>query len=190
MITSADRFSGHILASSPAMFQEDIQQQVILLISHTSQLAIGVQINHEAMGQSLQAIGKRMGIDIPGSDPIWNGGTLGRDKIHIIHSTDWMGSSSVRITDDIAVTNEVSILLAMSQNEGPKYYKACSGFYSWSHDELMHSLGVKSASVKIYQTAWEIVPASTDLIFLDRGGDQQWLKTLEASATYQSTRWF
>ena len=45
MITSADRLSGHILASSPAMFREDIQQQVILLISHTSQLAIGVQIN-------------------------------------------------------------------------------------------------------------------------------------------------
>lgn len=190
MIKHDEKLSGNLLASSPAMFREDIQQQVILLISHTDQLAIGIQINQESIGQTLQSIGRRMGIPIPGSDPIWSGGTLGRDKIHIIHSTDWMGRSSVKINDEIAVTNDVSILIALSESVGPSQFKACAGFLSWSHDELMHSLGVKSASVEIYQTAWEIVPASTELTFADQGGDQQWLKTLEASAAYQSTQWF
>lgn len=190
MITHDDKLSGNLLASSPAMFRDDVQQKVILLISHTDQLSIGIQINQESIGQTLQAIGRRMGIDIPGSDPIWHGGNLGRDKIHIIHSTDWMGMSSVKITEDIAVTNDISILIALSKSNGPNQFKACAGFLSWSHDELMHSLGVKSASVEIYQTAWEIVPASTELTFSDQGGDQHWLKTLEASAAYQSTQWF
>ena len=190
MIKHDDKLSGNLLASSPAMFRDDVQQKVILLISHTDQLAIGIQINQESIGQTIQLIGKRMGIPIVGSDSIWQGGNLGRDKIHIIHSTDWMGMTSARINDDIAVTNDISILMALSKGTGPKQFRACAGFLSWSHDELMHSLGVKSASVDIYQTAWEIVPASVDLTFSDQGGDEQWLKTLEASAAYQSTQWF
>ena len=190
MITYDDKLSGNLLASSPALFRDDVQQQVLLLISHTDQLSIGIQINQEAIGQTLQAIGRKMGIMLPASDSIWHGGNLGRDKIHIIHTTDWMGISSAKVTDDIAVTNDISILMALSKGAGPKQFKACAGFLSWSHDELMHSLGVKSASVKIRQTSWEIVPASIELTFFDQPGDQHWLRTLEASAAYQSTQWF
>jgi putative AlgH/UPF0301 family transcriptional regulator len=190
MITTTDRFIGNLLASSPAIFHDDEPQQVILIISHTSQLAIGVQINQDIMGQTLQQVSRKIGIAIDGNDPIWYGGNLGKDKIHVIHSTDWMGASSVKIAPGLAVTNDISILAALSQSDGPSEFRACAGFCSWSNDELMHSLGVESATVERHQTMWEMVPATSELTMCNQGGDFQWLRTLEASAAYQSTQWF
>ena len=142
------------------------------------------------MGQTLQQIGRRMGILIEGNDPIWYGGDLGKNKIHIIHSTDWMGASSVKISSELAVTNDISIMAALSQSEGPSSYRACAGFCSWSNDELMHDLGVESASITRQETLWEMAPATLKLTMCDQGGDFQWLRTLEASAAYQATQWF
>jgi putative AlgH/UPF0301 family transcriptional regulator len=190
MFTFNDKFTGHLLASSPALYQNDEPQKVILIISHIDHLAVGIQINQEIMGQTLQAVSGRLGIPIEGSDPLWRGGNLGTDKIHVIHSTDWSGITTVKLTDDVAVTSDISVLTALSRNDGPSKFRACAGFYSWTNSELMDSLGINAAGIERKQTDWEMVPANEELVMDDISGDDQWLCVLEASASYQSTKWF
>lgn len=191
MFTFNDRFTGYLLASSPALYQDNELQKVILIISHSSQLVIGIQINQEILGQTIQAVSGRLGITIDGRDPLWDGGILGRDKIHVIHSTDWAGMSTVNLTDDIAVTSDISVLAALARGDGPSKFRACAGFYSWSNDELMDSLGISPTGIERKKTKWEMTPANDESVLSsDLSGDDQWLSILEASATYQSTKWF
>jgi putative AlgH/UPF0301 family transcriptional regulator len=190
MFTFNDKFPGYLLASSPALYQDNELQKVILVISHTSQLVIGIQINQEIMGQTIQAVSGRLGINIDGRDPLWNGGILGRDKIHVIHSTDWAGMSTVNLTDDIAVTSDISVLAALSRGDGPSRFRACAGFYSWGNDEFMDSLGIRPTGIMRKKTDWEMSPSDPESVLGDLNGDDQWLSILEASAIYQSTKWF
>jgi putative AlgH/UPF0301 family transcriptional regulator len=190
MFTFNDKFTGYLLASSPMIYDNTDSQKLILIISHSQQLVIGLQINQEILGQTIQGVGHRMGIPIEGEDVIWNGGTLGKDKIHVIHSADWMGVTSVKLSSDIVVTSDISVLTALSRSEGPSRFRACAGFYSWTHTELMDSLGIQPTGIQRKQTDWDVVPANETLVLESGSGDDQWLTALEASAVYQSSHWF
>ena len=190
MFTFNDTFTGYLLASSPILYNEADPQKLILIINHSPQLVIGLQINQEILGQTIQGVSKRMGITIDGEDCLWNGGTLGKDKIHVIHSTDWKGISTTTLSDDLAITSDISVLTALSRSEGPSKFKACAGFHSWTHPELMNSLGIQPNGIERKQTDWEVVPANEDLVLDGTAGDDQWLMALEASAIYQSSHWF
>jgi putative AlgH/UPF0301 family transcriptional regulator len=190
MFTINDNFVGMVLASSPMLYSNDDPQKVILIISHNSQLVIGLQINQEILGQTIQGVSGRIGIPFFGNDPLWHGGYLGKDKIHVIHTSDWMGKSSVKISDELAVTSDISVLTALSANEGPAEFRACAGFCSWSNSELMDSLGIQPDGIERKPTEWEIAPGTCKLVMDLDGADTQWLKVLEASAAYQATQWF
>ena len=139
MFTINDKFVGHLLASSPILYSSDEPQKVILIINHNPQLVIGIQINQEILGQTIQRVSSRIGIPFFGNDPLWDGGNLGKDKIHVIHTTDWMGRSSVQLNDELAVTSDISVLTALSEGQGPSQFRACAGFCSWSNSCLLYT---------------------------------------------------
>ena len=107
-------------------------------------------------------------------------------KIHVVHSTDWMGLSSSKITDDIAVTNDISVLAAVSRNEGPEYFRACAGFWVWSDGRMNHMLDPHDTTEPI---KWEILPATMETVFAEQGIDQ-WLLAIDRSAQFQTATWF
>jgi putative AlgH/UPF0301 family transcriptional regulator len=174
-------YTGHLLASGP-MSRDAHEHSVLLVVSHSAELAIGLQINHAVPNQTIQDIAERIGIIMPGEDPLWYGGLKSQDRINIIHSTDWLSITSVKLTDDIAITNDISILTAISQDSGPEQFRACAGFISWPGYEIARML-------KESNNNWEAVPATPDLVFGFQAGDNQWERVLEASARYQAEKW-
>lgn len=188
------RYSGKILATSPSNDLEDDEHQTILAVSHTLDLIIGIQFNHIIPEHTLQHVSAKIGIDLPGLDPLWFGGPRSQDKIHVIHSTDWMGTSSVTITPDIAVTNDISILAAISEGEGPTDYRACAGFWSWPTDDFVKSMSNRrfrnSQGIIRNPLSWEPVPATPELIFGLQAGATQWQRVLTASAEHQAAKFF
>jgi putative AlgH/UPF0301 family transcriptional regulator len=190
MFTINDKFVGHLLASSPILYSSDEPQKVILIINHNPQLVIGIQINQEILGQTIQRVSSRIGIPFFGNDPLWDGGNLGKDKIHVIHTTDWMGRSSVQLNDELAVTSDISVLTALSEGQGPSQFRACAGFCSWSNSEFMDALGIQPGGIERKQTDWEIAPGTTSLVMHPDGAEPQWLRVLEASAVFQAAQWF
>lgn len=188
------RYAGKILATSPSNNLEDDEQQTILVVSHSSELIIGLQFNQIIPNHTLQHVSAKIGIDLPSIDPLWFGGARAQDKIHVIHSTDWMGPSSVSITNDIAVTNDISILAAISSGDGPADYRACAGFWSWPTNDFVRSMNnrrVRSThGIVRSPLSWEPVPATPDLVFGLQAGAMQWQRVLTASAEHQAAKFF
>jgi len=186
------RYFANLLASSPSSTNRLNRHGVFMVVNHTADIVISIQLNRAINEHNLQDISGKIGIDIPGDDPIWFGGPHAQDKIHIIHSTDWMGSTSVKLTDSIAMTNDLSILSAMSVGDGPSKFRACAGFFSWSPGEfarLMSSRLVPDGLIR--QVAkWEAVPATSELTFDSGHDDDQWLAVLEASVAHQASQYF
>lgn len=188
------RYSGKILATSPSNDLEDDEHQTILAVSHTADLIIGIQFNQIIPDHTLQHVSAKIGIDLPGLDPLWFGGNRSQDKIHVIHSTDWMGASSVTITPDIAVTNDISILAAISAGDGPTDYRACAGFWSWPTNDFVRSMTNRrfrnTQGIIRNPLSWEPVPATPELIFGMQAGAVQWQRVLTASAEHQAAKFF
>lgn len=180
-------YQGHLLAANPSNPRDELDQAVILLLSHTSETAIGLQINMPFEQLTLDSVSENLGISIDVTDPIYQGGSNNVNKISVIHSTDWTGMSTVLLTEHLAVTNDISVLAAISRGEGPEYYRACAGYWMWDSKQLEEQLDPKTNSRTRYK--WEAVPAKPVDIFDLDGGDQ-WRATLESCARHQVAAWF
>lgn len=163
--------SGEIIVAHPNNPRDNLQHSVILIVKNTDELTFGIQINRPLITANLTSIGEQIGIPIEREDPIYFGGKLHNNKIHVIHSNDWSGLSTIPLNSEISLTNDLSVLSAISLNEGPDKFRACAGFWAWEGGELEEE--VFSTSKKIAHR-WELVSARSNLIF-DSGTDlDQW----------------
>lgn len=186
-------YTGYLLCSSPKTSTHELEHGCILLVQHTNDMAIGIQVNQAIPNTTLQEVAERIGIKLPGLDPMWFGGPNGQDRVHVVHTKDWAGPSTVSISDELAVTNDISVLTAIAGREGPSDFRACAGYWSWPGVELAQSLSVRpSSKSKIIRNkmSWETVPATADLVFDLIGGKEQWERAIDASAQHQARLWF
>jgi len=174
----------HLLAANPNNPDDDLGRSVILLTSYTASISIGLQINRMLSNITLPGVANNLGIWYEGNDSVYYGGNSGVNKIHIIHSSDWSGPTTIKLSNDISITNDITILAAISQGEGPELYRACAGHWVWENGDLTRQLENRDSLHK-----WEPVPATMENIFsLD--GYEQWRSILEESARHQVAHWF
>jgi len=185
-MTAKKKYDGYLLAANPANPKDDLQRSVILLLRHADDVAVGLQINRQLDGPSLADVSDNNGIYIADDAPLWYGGNMEERKIHVVHSKDWMGLSSVSIYDEIAVTNDISVLAAVSRGEGPEYFRACTGFWIWDNGRMNHMLDPLNVEELV---KWEITPATMETVFAEEGIDQ-WLLAIDRSAQFQTATWF
>jgi len=185
-MTAKKKYDGFLLAANPANPKDELERSVILLLRHADDVAVGLQINRVLKGPTLNDVFINNGIDMDTDAPLWYGGNMEERKVHVVHSTDWMGLSSINITDDLAVTNDISVLAAVSRNEGPEYFRACTGYWVWDDGRMNHMLDPRDTAEPI---KWEILPATMETVFAEEGIDQ-WLLAIDRSAQYQTASWF
>jgi len=157
---------GQLLVSSPKNARDSLHQSVLLVTLQENKLITGLQINARLAQPDLSLVASEMGLTHQQpEDPLWYGGNIGNSRIHIIHSLDWASANTLIINDKIGVTNDVGVLMAISQRVGPKQYRACSGH--WCINGTHHH--------------WETCPASPELVFSDNHYSQHWHQCLAAS---------
>lgn len=181
------KYHGQLLAAHPGNPDDDLQESVILMISHTADISIGLQINSVIENLSLQEVAKNLGLWWPGNDPLWYGGETDGNKIHVIHSPDWSGLTTIRINDEISLTNDVSVIAALNRGEGPEYYRACAGYRMWANGSLDRQLRATTNTTATHR--WETVESTAENIF-GYDGHEQWVNTLDNCAQYRVDSWF
>lgn len=179
-------YLGHLLAANPGNPRDSLSNTVILVCSHTPRLTFGLQVNQPLLDLSMEDIMSGIGLYYETEQPIYHGGNLKPDKIHVIHSTDWMGISSQNITSDLAITSDISVLTAIAGGEGPTQFKACAGFWAWEPGTLERQMDPKSQNVN---HRWEGVPATPELVF-DQPSQDHWHTVLAACVQHQTSMLF
>lgn len=187
-MTASNQFPGYLLIANPNNPKDSMGRSVILLTEHSGSRAVGIQINQPLANMTLQEVAINAGMEYQNDEttPLHFGGNFVTNKVNIIHSSDWHGSNTIKLTRDISVTQDISILAAISQRQGPKYYRACSGCWIWDSYSLNYQL---DSDNMIERHRWEIAPAEIKTIF-DLSGIEQWRQALDDAARFTTSQWF
>ena len=180
------KYLGHLLVANPNNPRDELSKSVLLLVRHTSQQAIGLQINNAVDQLNLKIIADKINIQYLEDDPLYHGGNINPNKIHVVHSSDWSGASTIPLTDEISVTNDISVIAALVQGVGPSYFRACAGFCAWSDGKLDQQLNPKYNDDPY---KWEVVPATMENVF-GSDGVEQWRSAIDEAAQLRVETWF
>ena len=179
------KYPGYLLVANPNNPRDELSKSVLLVANHTGNLGIGLQINNPMEDINLETVANNIGMACSRNDPLWYGGNIATNKIHVVHSTDWKGITTVKLSDEIYVTNDVSVLAAISLGEGPKFFRACAGYWLWEDGRLDRMLDPKDREET---HKWEVTPATLESVFNGEGPDQ-WRDCLDKAAKYQVSAW-
>lgn len=178
---------GHILAAGPLNPRDNLDHSVILVVKHDHTKSFGLQLNRPIADFTLRDVGDQMDIFLDCDDSIYYGGSIGASKIHVIHTNDWSGLTTVRVTDQLSVTNDTSVLEAISRGDGPAQFKACAGIWGWDAGKLDAQVDARPEDTVRYR--WESVVATPELVFNTDSFLDQWHSAVEASARQQASSW-
>jgi len=180
------KYPGYLMVANPNNPRDEISKSTILVVTHNSKLAIGLQLNNPLEDINLKTVADNIELEYEGTDPLFYGGNISQNKIHVVHSNDWCGLSTVKLNEHLSVTNDISVLCAIAGGEGPEYFRACAGYWIWEDGKLDAMLDPHN---KHEPHKWVMVPATLENSFSGEG-PEQWRLALEQAARYQVSAWF
>ena len=182
-----NNYTGNLIIANPLNPDDQLSHGVILIVSQSIYGTLGLQINETTDDLTIGEVCKQIGIVYSDRTPVYKGGAVSPNKVQVIHSLDWQGMTTVELTKDLGVTSDISILSAISRDQGPEFFKACVGAWRWENDLLEQQLDPKS---RFTEHAWEMIPASIDNVFSDDPKLDQWHHAIEEAARIQVANWF
>jgi putative transcriptional regulator len=175
MMSTTEFLTGKLLVAQPLNQDGHFAKSTVLVAQHSLSGAWGVVVNRAAKTVNMQAIMHAAGIESSSNETIYVGGPVEPTRVHVIHSLDWSSSSTLRITDDIGITGDVSVLAAISAGVGPTLYRAGVGLAVWSAGQLEgEQSGLEPWTAK---HQWLTTDASIELC-LTGAGEEQWQRAI------------
>lgn len=182
------KYQGNLLIANPSNPVDELSRSVILIVTHANTIAVGLQLNLEHIETNLSNVTQQIGIPLHSEDPLYFGGSMNTNKIHVVHSLDWRGLSTVALNKEIGITNDISILVDIADNQGPMYYKACAGYWFWDNGRLDAELNTQSAEHN-HPHKWEVIPANIDNVF-ESPVEDMWSNAIKSVAKHKIDAWF
>lgn len=176
---------GNLLVANPLNPQDNLSFGVVLVASQSYKTTIGIRLNLPSKIVPLESVFEQMDLEYDGPEFLYTGGNTDRSKVHIVHSLDWTSVTTMRVTDDIGITGDVSVLEAISKGCGPKHFRACSGYWIWDNDLLNKQISKTELTTEY---SWELAPATIESVF-EYDKLDQWHQAIELSASIQSEQW-
>jgi putative transcriptional regulator len=193
MFNMNNDYTGYLIAAHPLRQNNFLNQGVVFIVENSkAHGTFGVQINHVVNNEfNLTYVMDQLGFSTTLVDdevPIYKGGNLNLNRICLLHSNDWRGRTTIEFSSNINLTSDVSILEAISRNQGPSQYKAIMGNCFWAVDELESEvLSIDESNV---HNSWVYTKSSKKLVFDSKDGRDQWCQVLKSAGELQITRWF
>lgn len=153
----------HFLIAMPSMLDPVFGGTVVYLCEHNAEGALGVIINKatdmtmdvlfERIELKLEISANRVPID---NRPVMFGGPVQVERGFVLHTPHGGYSSSMKVTDEIALTTSKDVLEAVSLGRGPQRLLVSLGCSGWSAGQLEE---------EIVRNGWLTVRADPSIIF-------------------------
>ncbi len=147
------------LIAMPAMADPHFAGAVVYVCEHGDKGALGVVINRPTdltLGALFDKIDLKLEIAPRASEPVYFGGPVQTERGFVLHQPAGSYSSSLEVSDDIALTTSKDVLEAVAAGGGPGRLLVTLGYSGWGVGQLEHEIG---------QNAWLTVAARADVIF-------------------------
>ncbi|MGJ8686376.1 MAG: YqgE/AlgH family protein [Spongiibacteraceae bacterium] len=157
---SPTSLSNHFLVALPSLANGIFTRSITYLCEHDSHGAMGIIINHP-LDMQIDEILAQLNLGSPkkdAADTILAGGPVHTDRGFVLHSRDnkpnW--DDSVPVSDNIAITTSMDILIAIANDKGPKHKLIALGYAGWDAGQLEQEL---------LDDAWLCIPAKEHILF-------------------------
>ena len=138
---SAEFLSGRLLIAMPGIEDPRFEQALILVCSHTPELAMGITLNRPLDGVTvpdlLERLNVKTNIDLP-PQLVLAGGPVERERGFVLHTEDFRApESTVPVSDGIALTATRDVLQAMGDAaQRPRRSTLALGYAGWGPGQL------------------------------------------------------
>lgn len=157
----------HFLIAMPGLADPNFSHTVTYICDHNDEGALGIVINRPmelTLGEVLEHMEIQHSDHVDPSVAVYLGGPVQSERGFLLHTPVGAWSSSLCVTDDIALTTSRDILTSIAHGEGPRDYLLALGYAGWGAGQLEH---------EIAQNAWLSGPADTQILF-KMATDERW----------------
>jgi putative transcriptional regulator len=157
------RLVNHFLIAMPAMADPNFSRTLTYICEHNAEGAMGIVVNRP-LEMNVGELFERVGISLVAGEPeqrfaqqpILAGGPVHADRGFVLHRKAQPWQSTLKITDDIALTSSRDILQAMGSSGEPREALISLGYAGWGAGQLEWELA---------QNAWLTVEADGHILF-------------------------
>lgn len=171
--TDGDTFSlkGKILIATPDMRDPRFVKSVIYICAHDTDHAMGLIINKAKGTLVVSDLLEQIGIDgdVRVADtPVLAGGPVDIDRGFVLHSPDYLSTSSLCLTATLRLTATKDILESFVSDNAPSRAMLAVGYAGWGGGQIEREL---------QDNAW-IVTEGTEALIFDTDMESKWTKAL------------
>lgn len=157
--------SGQLLLAMPSMTDPRFDGSVIYICTHSEEGAMGLVINKLCDNIDFPDLLSQLNIDHTDDEGTENsldnitlheGGPVESGRGFILHSADYVQETTLIISETIALTATIDILMAIAADEGPQDYLIALGFSGWGRGQLEN---------EIMKNSWLSIEADEELVF-------------------------
>lgn len=159
LVDPATWLRGHFLVAMPGMTDPRFARSLIYLCEHSDQGAMGIVVN-KPTDMTLATLFERVQLvnadaELAGQ-PVLFGGPVQLDRAFVLHKPAKAWQSTMKISDQIALTSSKDILESIGGEVAPKAMLVALGYAGWVPGQLDN---------EILQNAWLSVPADDEILF-------------------------
>ena len=169
-MTSDQKFTslkGHVLIAMPDMDDSRFRKTVIYICDHTPKGTMGIVVNRPLTSlsfvdllQQVDILEEENALLLPSAASgisIHKGGPVETGRGFVLHSNDYhLDDLTVRIDDEVSLTETLEILKALACGEGPKKAFIALGYAGWTDGQL---------EGEILRNGWLHGPSTPEIIF-------------------------
>ena len=117
-------------------------KDAVLMLTHDHQRgSFGLCVNKPTRFTLDQVLGDSDIMVInPPALPVYWGGPVSTRSLWMLHSTDWVCSSTTMITSAWAMTSSEEMFHCLAESDAPKYFRIVMGYCSWAPGQLTNEL--------------------------------------------------
>ncbi len=166
--------TGQLLIAMPSLLDRAFQQTVVFLCAHSAEDgAMGLVVNRRLVEPGFDDLLAQL--EIAPTPPrrriaLCAGGPLESSRGFVLHSSDWSGSGSLVVDDDVVLTASLDVLRDIADGQGPRQALLALGHAAWGPGQL---------EAEIRQNAWLIAPPDDAIVF-GRDHDRKWHRAFAA----------
>lgn len=134
---------GSLLVAHPAHADKSVSKHVILITENTQLGIMGLTLNMPNP-QQLVDIMQDQGLHWPLQDTLYTGGYYNTRSLILLHSSEWISTSTVQVAEDWAISSDMLMLEKLEQYNTPRDYRIFVGCTGWQSRELAVELSNKT----------------------------------------------
>jgi len=165
---------GKFLVAAGKMGDPRFHKSVIYMLEHDSAGAMGIIVNKVIGELQVGELLAKMGEEAPTSDKalqLYFGGPVEMEQPFLLHSTDVMFDSSIKIAGGVAMSRHAEVLKAIAEGDGPRDYLFAVGYSGWGPDQLEGEMS---------RGDWVTLEATSSQIFSENP-EKIWEKLMEGT---------